>query len=314
MMDISFEHPLYLWFLTLIPLLVAIHFYSLHYVRQRAMRFANFEAIEKIVQGKQVVPKNYLLLLMRVIILVGFTLAAAGTTLHYDRQASAYDYVVALDTSSSMLAQDLQPNRMEAAKAAVENWVSTLPPGTHVGLLTFSSQANLILAPTEDLAAVAAKTKGIVPDKSGGAAICEALKAGSNYLLVTSLNPKAIVLISDDKSNAGCLLDEGIDYANLNGVKVFSVGVGSAAGGTIDGVPGVVFKLDETDLRSVADKTGGEYFGADGTGSLAAVFTKLQQPGTAHETLPLAIPIMIACFVFVFVDWGLSITRYRSIP
>ena len=83
-MEITFEHPLYLLFLLFIPLLAAVHFYSLYYVKQRAMRFANFEALERVVQVKAVVPKNYLLLAIRMLVLVGFTLAASGVVFHYE--------------------------------------------------------------------------------------------------------------------------------------------------------------------------------------------------------------------------------------
>ena len=106
-MEITFEHPLYLLFLLLLPLLAAIHFYSLHYVKQRAMRFANFEALERVVQGRSVVPKNYTLLAMRMLVLVGFTLATSGMTIHYEMPGSYYDYAVAIDSSSSMLATDM---------------------------------------------------------------------------------------------------------------------------------------------------------------------------------------------------------------
>ncbi len=312
-MEITFEHPIYLLFLVLIPLLAAIHFYSLHYVRQKAMRFANFEALEKIVQTRSIVPKNYLLLAMRILTLVGFTLAAAGMIAHYQTPASAYDYVVAFDTSNSMLAGDFSPTRIEVAKSSVENWITSLPAGSHVGILTFSSQASLLLEPTGDLANAALKTREITPDKSGGTAICEALKAGTNWLS-GSFNPKAIVMVSDGQNNAGCLLDEGIDYAKENGVTVFAVGVGSQAGGRIAGVSDVVFKLDEADLRRAATNTGGQYFRAKSPSEMSEVFDQLKHPGMRKVTLPLAIPLMMFSFLFVFIDWGLSITRYRTIP
>ncbi|MFA5929266.1 MAG: VWA domain-containing protein [Candidatus Micrarchaeia archaeon] len=312
-MDFTFEHSIYLLFLLLIPLLVALHFYSLHFVRQKAMRFANFEALEKIVQARQVVPNNYLILAMRALTLVGFTLAASGITAHYQAQASAYDYIVAMDISNSMQSSDLLPDRLGASKAAVAGWVSALPQGTHVGIVTFSSQANLFAEPTGDLWMAALKTAGIIGDRSGGTAICEALKAGTNWLS-SAKNPGAIVLVSDGQNNAGCLLEEGIAYAKGRGVKVYSIGVGSAAGGAVEGLPGTVFTLDEADLRKVADGTGGAYYRASDSDGLKAAFASLVAPGMREESVPLAIPLMMLSFLFVFIDWGLSISRYRAIP
>ncbi|MFA6214278.1 MAG: VWA domain-containing protein [Candidatus Micrarchaeia archaeon] len=312
-MEVTFEHDIYLLFLLLIPFLAALHFYSLHYVRQKAMRFANFEALEKIVQTRQVVPNNYLLLAMRACVLVGFTLAAAGLTVHYEAPASAYDYIVALDTSNSMLAQDLVPDRLGASKLAVAGWIAALPHGSHVGVVTFSSQASLFIEPSGELWLTALKITGVSADRSGGTAICEALKAGTNWL-EGGENPGAIILVSDGQNNAGCLLGEGIAYAKARNVKVFAIGVGSQQGGAMEGLPDTIFTLDDSDLRETAQGTGGAYYRAADGESMKLAFDQLVKPGMRNETLPLAIPLMMVSFLFVFLDWGLSITRYRSIP
>lgn len=312
-MDVTFSSPVFLWFLAFIPLLAAVHFYSLHYAKQRAIRFANFEALERIVQTRQVVPNNYLLLAMRALALACFTLAAAGITLHYDITAPSHDFVVAVDSSSSMLAQDIPPTRLSATAGALSQWASTLPKGALVGLVTFSSQASVILPPTSDMAAAGRAAIGITPDTSGGTAICEALRASTN-LLLNSENPRAIVLVADGKSNTGCILSEGIEYAKKNGVAVYSIGVGSQAGGRVEGLPETVFRVDETDLRQAALETGGTYERAGSLEQLSAALGSLNKPAQRQEALPIATYVMLAAFLLVFVDWSLSITRYRAIP
>jgi Ca-activated chloride channel family protein len=312
-MFFTFEHAVFLWFLALIPLLVAIHFYSLHFARQKAMRFANFEAIQKIVAGGEVIPKNYLLLLMRTITLVGFTLAASGITLHYETASSAYDYVIAIDSSSSMLSGDFPPSRMAAAREAASAWAGSLPAHTSVGVVEFSSQARVVREPTEDLKSVQAAIEEITPGKSGGTAICEALTASTN-LLQGANHTRAIVLVSDGQNNAGCPLEQGIEYAKSQGVTIFSLGLGGTQGGSITGVDELYFTLDEEGLSNAAISTGGRYMRAENAGQLASSFSELTQKGTKMEVLPLAIPVMVLSFVFVFIDWSLSITRYRAIP
>ena len=312
-MDVTFSSPVFLWFLAFIPLLAAVHFYSLHYAKQRAMRFANFEALERIVQTRQVVPNNYLLLAMRVLALICFTLAAAGITLHYEITAPSHDFIVAIDSSSSMLATDIPHTRLAATSGALSGWAASLPKGAYVGLVAFSSQASVLLAPTSDMAAAGRAAGGMAPDTSGGTAICEALRASTN-LLLNSENPRAIILIADGKSNTGCLLAEGIEYAKKNGVAVHSIGVGSQAGGRVEGLPDALFRLDDSDLRQAAAETGGTYAMAASPAQLSAALAALNKPAQRQEALPVATYVMLAAFLLVFIDWSLSITRYRAIP
>jgi len=107
-MEIIFQRSIYLLFLLLVPFLIGIHLYSIYYDRRRAMRFANFEAIER-VTGGEVVPKNYLLLVMRILVVLLFVLTAAGTTILYTTPSAAYDMVLAFDTSGSMASNDIYP-------------------------------------------------------------------------------------------------------------------------------------------------------------------------------------------------------------
>lgn len=312
-MYISFASPVFLWFLAFIPLLAAVHFYSLHFARQKAMRFANYEALEKILASKSIVPNNYLLLGMRVLALIAFTLAAAGITLHYEITAPAQDFVVAIDTSASMLATDLTPNRMAATTSAVTGWLSTLPSGSVVGLVSFSSQASALVAPTNDLGAVSRAAGSIVPDRSGGTAICEAVKASTN-LLLPSTHPRAVVLISDGQNNAGCLLEDGITYARENNATVYAIGVGSSTGAGIDGVRDIIFTPDDKGLSQLAGETGGAYVRAQTPQDLASALSGLAKPVQRMEDVPIATYVMLIAFLLVFADWGLSVTRYRVIP
>jgi Ca-activated chloride channel family protein len=277
------------------------------------MRFANFEALERVVQGRAVVPKNYFLLAMRMLVLVGFTLAASGVTFHYEMPGSYYDYVLAIDSSSSMLANDLTPDRITASTNAAADWLLALPPGASVSVASFSSQAEMLVPPTADTQSAAEAVRSLAVGKSGGTALCEALKASTNQLLASD-NPGAAVIISDGQNNAGCLLEEGIAYANRHNVTVFSIGVGNRQGGRIEGFPDLLFKLNETDLQEMAAQTGGKYFRAETRKELADALAQVSVPGTMHKQMPLTVPLMIISFMFVFIDWGMSVTKYRTVP
>src|SRR3990167_474627 len=101
MVEILFTRQAFLWFLALLPVLIVIHFYSLRHVERKALLFANYKAMRRITGGEPV-PKNYLLLAMRLVILAAFILAAAGATIMTELPASAYDLVIA-DRKSTRL-------------------------------------------------------------------------------------------------------------------------------------------------------------------------------------------------------------------
>jgi len=76
------------------------------------------------------------LLILRIIAVVTLIMAASGTKLWYDGQTLDYDMVLAIDASSSMLAEDYKPNRMEATKAALLMFLDTMPSSVNIGLLS----------------------------------------------------------------------------------------------------------------------------------------------------------------------------------
>jgi Ca-activated chloride channel family protein len=155
--------------------------------------------------------------------------------------------------------------------------------------------------------------KSVVPEKSGGTAICEAIRASANQFSPDD-SPRAVVLISDGQNNAGCLLEDGVAYANSQNTTVFAIGVGSLQGGEAANIPGIKFTLDDTDLKRVAEGTGGQYFRAESPGQLYDALAYIGRNAVRDQAIPLDVPVMMVAFALVFVDWGLLVTRYRTIP
>ncbi len=114
-MEVTFNNPSYLWFLLSIPLLIIIHFITEKTSRKRALKFANYEAIAKIT-GESIVSSNIVLLLIRVAVLGFIILAISGTVVYYVGPVTEADFVLAIDSSASMTANDIKPTRIEAAK------------------------------------------------------------------------------------------------------------------------------------------------------------------------------------------------------
>jgi Ca-activated chloride channel family protein len=185
---------------------------------------------------------------------------------------SGEDTIFALDTSKSMLAADVRPNRLERAKIAIEDYLRRHARG-RVGLVVFAGQAFLQCPLTLDYDAFVETLRSVdvnavpVPGSDVGRAIDEASRA-----LAKNEGRKIVVLITDGED----LEARGIRQAEESakqGVSVFTVGVGTAAGSVIqvpaepsglqplrdkEGRP-VVSRLDENTLRQISEKTGGSY-------------------------------------------------------
>ncbi|UCC92037.1 MAG: BatA domain-containing protein, partial [Candidatus Aenigmatarchaeota archaeon] len=92
-MEITFANPLYLWFLIVIPLMILAHFVTLRFTSRKALKFANFPAIEY-VTGKRILSKNYILLAMRLVILSLLILAVSGVVFWYEGETGQMDFML----------------------------------------------------------------------------------------------------------------------------------------------------------------------------------------------------------------------------
>lgn len=311
MVEIVFYRPIYLLFLAAIPLLVLVHFYSLRYVKKKALLFANFAAIERITGG-ETVPKNYLLLLMRVLTLTLFVFAVAGITLKYAAPSLEYDLMLCLDSSTSMSASDLAPTRLEASKNVVSSFVELAPSGSMIGVAAFSSTTVVLTEPTSDKSIVRKAINSIKVQRVGGTAIGDALIASSNALAVSE-RPKAIVLLTDGQSNTGTPVRDAIEYAKSKEVKVFTVGVGTQSANITE--LDVLTGLDEESLKTISFETGGKYYSGASNDALKKVFEDLAgKTSEKTEAIDLSIYLVALAFLLVFIDWGLTGSRYRIIP
>jgi Ca-activated chloride channel family protein len=195
------------------------------------------------------------------------------------------DLVVAIDTSRSMLATDVKPNRLARAKLAVRDLV-TEARGDRLALVPFAGTAFLECPLTLDtgafLEALDAIEVGIIP--RGGTALAAAITQSLDAFEGRQANHQAIVLITDGESHEGDL-DAAVARAKERGVRIFTVGIGTTEGELIPGEGGAFVKdrkgqvvksrLDEATLERVATDTGGVYLHAAGPGlGLSELYTK----------------------------------------
>ena len=302
----SFSHPQYLVFLFAIPLFIAIHFYSLSNRKKNALNFANFEAISRI-KGIDFFSKNIIMLILNLIVLVLMVLAVSGLTYHTLAETSSFSFVVVVDSSQSMEADDFSPNRLNAAKDTAIDFVRRAPTGVEIGVVSFSGSSYIIQDVSQDKVAVVGKLESIEISRYGGTDIFEAVITSTN--LLSRYEHKAIILLSDGQLNVGTVEDI-IDYANENDVLIHTIAVGTLEGGeTTYGTS----KLNEDSLRSLSYNTGGKHFSATNQELLSQSFLDILNLTNKKVSINLTAYLILSAILLFGLVFFLSNTRYLSI-
>jgi len=204
--------------------------------------------------------------------------------------------ILAFDVSGSMAADDLEPTRMEAAKVAAKAFVERQPPTIRIGVVAFSDSGLSVQVPTDDPAIVIAAIDRLAPERgtsiAGGimtslATIAADADPAAGYYTNRPPGPTpaptpvpdgtydsaVIVLLSDGENNQRPDPLQAAAAAADRGVRIFTVGVGSAEGTTLE-VEGfkVHSRLDEPMLRQIAEMTDGAYHAAADPQELSAIY------------------------------------------
>lgn len=305
-MDFTFSHPQYLFLLFLVPLLFFMHFWTLSTKKKRALKFANFEAIARI-EGIDFFSKNVFILFLNVILILSMIFAVSGLTLHTTKESSSFSFVIAIDSSQSMEANDLSPNRISVAKETAVNFVDSAPLDIKMGVISFSGGSKIEKDMTKRKDELKSAINRIELSGYGGTDLYEAVLTSSNLLNKESF--KSVILLSDGQINVGNI-DDAINYANDNNVIVHTIGVGTKEGGETEyGLS----KLDEDSLKSLAYNTHGVYFNAENKENLSQSFLdvlKLTQRKVSIELFDYLVLFSIALIIIEFV---LSNTKYTNL-
>jgi Ca-activated chloride channel family protein len=256
--------------------------------------------------------------------LVAVVLALARPVAPLPVPAANVHVVLSVDTSRSMLAEDVRPNRLEATKAAAAEFVRALPRNARVGLVSFSSYATLLVPPTTDHERVIRAIEALQPEFATaiGDGLLEAVWALPGRTRPVDptaappapdrrLPPGTVVLMSDGQSNRGVSPVEAARIARDQQVKVYTVGVGTAEGTflNIGGRP-IWVRLDEETLREMAAITDGTYFHASSAHELRRVYRTLgrtigweRKPTEVSSVAAAAAAVLLVSSLAVSVLW-----------
>ncbi|MDP3714719.1 MAG: VWA domain-containing protein [Mycobacteriales bacterium] len=184
--------------------------------------------------------------------------------------------VIALDTSSSMLATDVSPDRFSVATAAAKEFIEALPEDIEVGLVIFNKGTRLVAAPTDDHASVAAELDDL--NLFGGTALGDAILTSLAAMSRTGnedANAARIVLIADGGSTEGSPVEIGIQAAVDAGVPVTTIAYGTADGVVESQGRQVAVPVDPVVLQQIADATGGKAYQAATGDQLTEVYADI---------------------------------------
>ncbi len=313
-MEITFLNPGYLWMVAGIPFLIVLHFYALKYVKLRAFRFANFEALKRVTGGR-ILSRNINLLVLRLFVLLFLILSLAGTIIWYKGDIDVADYVIAVDNSGSMLANDFKPNRLEAAKEGAIAFMENLEADSRIGVVSFAGVGLVELPLTKERWKIKNTIEGIDINTLHGTAIGEALKTAAN-LLIGSDKSRVVILLTDGRENVASQeeLSKIIEYLGKQQITVNTVGVATEAGGILPGVE-ALSTLDEAMLSSIANSTAGVYKHPENKEEVIEVFKSFTYESVEGKVaIPLRLPLILMVFAILFAEWILVNTRYRTIP
>ena len=308
----SFVWPQYLWLLLIVPVLVAAYVAVLRR-KKAAVRYASIGLVKAAIGPAQRFRRHVPPLLF-LLALIGVLIAIARPSAMVTLPSDARTVIMAMDVSLSMRATDVDPSRIVAAQTAAKQFVQELPADIRAGIVTFAGTALLVQPPTknrEDLVAAIERFQLQRHTAIGSGIILslatlfpeegidlEQVVFGNNWgsrdaarktdkpvkqqkkevksVPAGSYTSAAIILLTDGRRTTG---PDPLDAARMaanHGVRVFTVGFGSNAGGSVD-IDGmsIYMRFDEETLKSIAGITQAEYFHASSATALAKIYEGL---------------------------------------
>lgn len=315
---LGFRHAGWLWLLVLVAALAALYVALQARRGQYAVRFTNLELLDKVAPN-QPRWRRHVPAACFVVALVPLVMAVAGPW-HYKRvPRNRASIMLAIDTSLSMKADDVSPNRIRAAKKAAEKFLGVVPKDINVGLVGFHGNAELRVEPTTNRSRV---RRSIAALKLGEAtAIGSAIEASLDGLQSVP-KPKAgqrppayIVLLSDGTTTTGTANSVAARDARRRRVPVETIAFGTQ-GATIE-IQGQVadVSVNRAALERIAQQTGGKAFTAESASEIRSVY---QQIGTSlgYNKRPKDLtPWFIAAgLVLLMAAAGLSLVWFSRLP
>lgn len=326
----EFANPGYLFLLLLLIPLIAWYIFKLRKV-QATFKMSSTSVFRENPKTVKVYLRHIPFLLRVIAIaLVIIVLARPQAIDSWDvSESEGIDIVMALDVSGTMLAQDLKPNRLEAAKKVAAEFVSSREKD-NIGLVIFAGESFTQCPLTTDhgvLLSLLHEVKyGMIED---GTAIGLGLANAVNRLKDSKSSSKVVILLTDGTNNRGQIAPlTAAELAKSYGIRVYTIGVGSRGmapapvqtpyGERIQNIP---VDIDERVLNEIAATTGGQYFRATDNNSLKKIYEEIDEMekylisvNKVTKRDELYLPYALAALALILLELLLRRTLLRSIP
>jgi Ca-activated chloride channel family protein len=332
----SFIWPQALVLLLLVPAIAYLYVWMQKRRRRYALQYASVSLVSQAVgRGPGIrrhIPAAFYLLALTAMI---FALARPQATIPVPTNTGTV--ILAIDVSGSMFAEDVPPNRMEATKDAVRDFVQKQPGGVKVGIVSFSDFGALVAPPTRERKPVLDAINRLRPQRGtniGGGlqAALDAIYEGVDGTPLPTSGPNAaptpvpgttsntpaasIVLLSDGQSNTGPQPEVVAQEAKAAGIKVYTIGIGTPQGTVLEIQGRNVFtRLDEDALRTVADVTGGRYFNAQDKDDLRQIYEELSRERQFEdEETEVTFAVTAAAMILSVIAGALGLLWFNRLP
>tara|TARA_B100001996_G_scaffold109742_1_gene83060 strand:- start:1089 stop:1925 length:837 start_codon:yes stop_codon:yes gene_type:complete len=197
-----------------------------------------------------------------------------------EKNIDIVDIVLVIDISSSMLATDFKPNRLEVVKKTAKNFINQRD-GDRLGILVFAGESFIQCPLTIDKEVLLSLMDevSVAQQSYDGTAIGMAIANATNRLRNSESKSKVMILLSDGSNNAGELdPSTAADLAKQFNIKIYTIGAGT--NDDVSFIPGRGYirnEIDEKSLKSIARQTGGQYFRATNSEALEKIYSKINE-------------------------------------
>ena len=328
--NLTFNNPEFLWLLILLPFFF-FWSYNFNKLKSSSLKISsikgfNYKSIKiKILPILDVL--RYIAIIMLIVAISRPQIIDVSTQ---TKTSKGIDIVIAVDISSSMLAQDLKPNRLDALKSVAKEFINDRV-SDRIGIVVYAGESYTKTPVTSDKAVIVRsldeiKFDGIIED---GTAIGMGLATAVNRLKDSKAKSKVIILLTDGVNNAGFIdPNTAADLALSFGIKTYTIGLGSN-GNALAPIAinpngtfrfGLTkFEIDEKLLESIAKQTGGLYFRATDNEKLKDIYqeinklekTEVEEFKYSNAQEMYRVFVLIS-FSLVFLEWLLRSSIFKS--
>jgi Ca-activated chloride channel homolog len=326
--NITFGQPWFLLLLIVVPVL--IWWYAAKNKKRQASIIVSSVSAKGLASWKTSL--RHLPFVLRLLAIVFIVAAIARPQTMFEEQnaeGEGVDIVLCIDVSGSMTAQDLTPNRLEAAKNVAIDFVNKRLTD-RIAIVIFSGESFTQCPLTTDhavlISAIENIRNGLLED---GTAIGSGLGTSVDRLRTSKSKSKVVILLTDGENNGGLIDPQTAkEIAKAFQVKVYTIGVGTDgyAPQPVNTPMGVVMQqgkvsIDEKLLKQIATETGGKYFRAKDNAGLTGIYDEINslekskvEISTRTRYTEKFFPFVIAALALLFLEMLLKFTVFRKFP